>query len=59
MIWNMTENFIELRSVFEILGMNFFVPGYQRGYRWTEQQVRDLLNDVDEFNPEKAKDSHG
>ena len=31
---------------------NFFIPGYQRGYRWTEQQVKDLLNDINEFEPE-------
>lgn len=24
----------------------FFVPGYQRGYRWTDTQVRTLLNDL-------------
>mgnify|MGYP002624051586 FL=1 len=29
--------------------MKFFIPSYQRGYRWTEQQVKDLLNDVNEF----------
>ena len=49
----MAENKIELKSVSELLGMKFFIPSYQRGYRWTEQQVKDLLNDVDEFNPLK------
>lgn len=34
------------------LEMNFYIPGYQRGYRWTEQQVNDLLNDINEFKPE-------
>ena len=53
----MTENKIELKSVSELLGMKFFIPSYQRGYRWTKQQVEDLLNDVNEFKPEKAKDS--
>lgn len=33
---------------------NFFIPGYQRGYRWTEQQVKDLLNDINEFEPENV-----
>lgn len=28
---------------------NFFIPSYQRGYRWTEIQVEDLLNDVWDF----------
>ncbi len=29
--------------------MNFFVPSYQRGYRWTARQVRDLMNDISSF----------
>ena len=45
----MAENKIELKSVSDLLGMKFFIPSYQRGYRWTEQQVKDLLNDVNEF----------
>ncbi len=28
--------------------MNFFIPKYQRGYRWTKQQVKDLLDDINE-----------
>jgi hypothetical protein len=31
-------------------GMKFCIPAYQRGYRWTRQEVLDLLNDLDEFN---------
>ena len=49
----MAENKIELKSVKELLGMNFFIPSYQRGYRWTERQVKDLLNDVNCFKPTK------
>ncbi|MBQ4006904.1 MAG: DUF262 domain-containing protein, partial [Muribaculaceae bacterium] len=45
----MAENRIELKSVGELLGMSFFIPSYQRGYRWTEQQVKDLLNDVNDY----------
>lgn len=29
--------------------MNFYIPSYQRGYRWKRRQVKDLLNDVCEF----------
>lgn len=50
------ENKIELKTIKELLGMNFFVPSYQRGYRWTEQQVLDLLNDINYFTPEKIND---
>lgn len=54
----MAENKIELKSVSDLLGMNFFIPSYQRGYRWTEQQVKDLLNDVNEFEPQKISNSN-
>lgn len=49
----MGSNRVELKSVGEILGKNFFIPNYQRGYRWTSQQVDDLLNDIKGF-----KESH-
>lgn len=46
----MSTNNIELKTVEELSGMTFLIPAYQRGYRWTEQQVTDLLNDIYEFN---------
>lgn len=45
----MTENKIELKSISELLGKHFYIPSYQRGYRWEEQQIIDLLNDIFEF----------
>ena len=45
----MAENKIELKSVSELLGKKFFIPSYQRGYRWTDLQVENLLNDIWEF----------
>jgi uncharacterized protein with ParB-like and HNH nuclease domain len=39
------------KPIAELLGMNFFIPSYQRGYRWTEQQVEDLLEDINAFIP--------
>jgi uncharacterized protein with ParB-like and HNH nuclease domain len=44
-----TPNEIELRSIGELLEMNFFIPSYQRGYRWDKQQVEDLLDDIYDF----------
>jgi hypothetical protein len=41
----MSDNLI-LKSINQLLGENFYIPYYQRGYRWTEQQVNDLLNDI-------------
>lgn len=49
----MAGNNIELKTVSELLGMNFFIPSYQRGYRWTKQQVKDLLDDICDFKPHK------
>lgn len=46
----MAENKIELKSVSELLGMKFFIPSYQRGYRWTDLQIEYLLNDILEFS---------
>jgi hypothetical protein len=40
---------ISLRPINELLNESFFVASYQRGYRWTERQVEDLLNDIWEF----------
>ena len=37
----------ETKGVLEIKG-NFFVPDYQRGYRWGENEVKQLLDDIDE-----------
>jgi len=43
------DNLIELKPVKDLLGMNFFIPEYQRGYRWKTRQVLDLLEDIQEF----------
>lgn len=50
------NNNIPIKSISDLLKCNFFIPSYQRGYRWTEQ-VSDLLDDVWEFiNKENKKD---
>ena len=40
------ENNIALKTINELLGDHFYIPYYQRGYRWTDTQVDDLLNDI-------------
>lgn len=45
----MGNNVISLKPVKELLGMNFFIPDYQRGYRWEKQQAIDLLEDIYAF----------
>ena len=42
----MDNSTIALKPVKDLLGMNFFIPDYQRGYRWTAQQATDLLEDI-------------
>ena len=39
------NNKIGIVSINEIQGMDFMIPNYQRGYRWEELQVRELLKD--------------
>lgn len=52
----MAENKIELMTVQELNGMKFFIPNYQRGYRWTRQQINDLLDDIEEFRQQKNEE---
>lgn len=41
------DNTIYQYAIGELLdGRYFFIPSYQRGYRWTEKQVGDLLRDL-------------
>ena len=47
-------NSVELKSIAELHEKEFLIPSYQRGYRWTRQQVVDLLNDINEFKPENG-----
>lgn len=47
------DNQIGLKTIGELSGLSFFIPNYQRGYRWTRQQVTDLLNDINEFDASK------
>ena len=54
------RNAIAQKSVGELLdGRLFYIPSYQRGYRWTKTQVYDLCNDLLEYalKKEKNKDS--
>jgi uncharacterized protein with ParB-like and HNH nuclease domain len=50
-------NEIKLKTVTELLGMNFYIPEYQRGYRWTQTNVNQLLADIWDYRQE-AKNNH-
>lgn len=49
---------ILIKPINELLKHNFNIPSYQRGYRWTEQQVTDLLDDINEFSPKEIPNSN-
>lgn len=47
-----------LMTIPELLGRNFFIPDYQRGYRWEKRQILQLLEDLHSyFSNEDNKDS--
>ncbi len=46
---------ISLKCILDLLDNHFIIPSYQRGYRWTSQEVNDLLNDILEFTQKDQK----
>lgn len=52
----LTNNHVELRAVHTLLGKRYYIPSYQRGYRWTTKQVTQLLDDLLEFERKKGKE---
>ena len=50
----MDNSTITLKPVKELVGMSFYIPDYQRGYRWLKQQATDFLEDIWAF----ANDIH-
>lgn len=51
----LTNNHVELRAVHTLLGKRYYIPSYQRGYRWTTKQVTQLLDDLLEFERKEGK----
>lgn len=49
------ENNLVLKPVSELLDESFFIPAYQRGYRWTKRQVTELLDDIKEFQKQSEE----
>lgn len=46
----MGNAYLDTKAIQELHGMNFIIPCFQRGYRWEEQQVKDFLDDIYEFD---------
>ena len=42
---------LDLVPISELISsdFNFYVPSYQRGYRWGADQVNQLIEDLEEF----------
>ena len=52
------DNTIDQIAIGELLdGRYFYIPAYQRGYRWTEKQVGDLLKDLLSFIYDREDDT--
>jgi len=49
------QNNLTLVSINQLLDADFFIPSYQRGYRWTDVQVEQLLTDIWEFRQKRPK----
>lgn len=41
-----------MKSIRELDGYEFVIPVYQRGFRWTRQQIKELIDDLYEFQKE-------
>jgi uncharacterized protein with ParB-like and HNH nuclease domain len=52
-------NQLVLKSVNQLFEYSFFVPAYQRGYRWTDTQVKQLLDDVWHFAKNPPQQEQG
>jgi uncharacterized protein with ParB-like and HNH nuclease domain len=51
----MDKSQLLIKSINDLLKEQFFVPSYQRGYRWTPLQVTELLNDIWDFHRKDNK----
>jgi len=53
----MGTTLLKILPINELLGEQFYVPSYQRGYRWTTRQVKELLDDIWEFRKDAENKS--
>ena len=49
MVLNEREETLTTVTVYDLMNNNFYIPDYQRGYRWTELEVNKLLADLEDF----------
>lgn len=46
---------IDTKTINALKEFRFFIPSYQRGYRWTKLEVTALLEDIKEFSDDNGK----
>lgn len=51
------DNIIDIRNIRSLSGLKFLIPDYQRGYRWTRTQAKQMLDDFHEFIQAGESDS--
>ena len=49
------KNLLDLLAIPQLCGKNFFIPDYQRGYRWGTRQIEQLMNDLSLFLSDKGQ----
>lgn len=54
----MSDTIVKMKTIADLQTekASFYIDAYQRGYRWTVSEVRDLLDDIREFSQEKRPD---
>ena len=50
------QEVLTLKRIQDLLKESFFIPSYQRGYRWTKLQVENLLDDIWDFKVKELDD---
>lgn len=50
------KNKLDTVTVLDLMNNNFYIPDYQRGYRWTEIEVKKLLEDLEDYFDRFFKD---
>ena len=51
------QNILELKTINELNQYSFFIPSYQRGFKWTPKEVEELLNDINDFKAKPVGDT--
>lgn len=53
----MSDTIVKLKTIADLQNESakFYIEAFQRGYRWSENEVRDLLDDIREFSHTKRQ----